>query len=217
MQLSTKFALSTMLEAHKKTIQKAPMAKIRTFIAVHASQKINANVARLIERFGAFSREVNWIPEENLHMTLNFVGDIDDREVPEFCRDATEVIEKFEPFELVIGGLGGFPSLEEPNSVWIGVEEGGEEMAHMSRQITKFLRDWSLGKSRFDFAPHMTIGRIKKSNRCPEELSKLLYRFRNHDAGSCHVDQVRICSSTFEGGRPQYATMATIDLEGENE
>jgi len=85
------------------------MAKIRTFIAVYASAKINSNVARLTERFGAFSREVNWVPEENLHLTLNFVGDIDDREVPEFCSDATEVIEKFEAFDLVLGGLGGFP------------------------------------------------------------------------------------------------------------
>jgi 2'-5' RNA ligase len=190
------------------------MAKIRTFIAVYASQKINANVARLTERFGAFSRDVNWVPEENLHLTLNFVGDVDDRDVPEFCRDATEAIEKFESFDLVLGGLGGFPSLEEPNSVWVGVEEGGKEMAHMSREITKFLRDWSLGKSRFDFAPHMTIGRIKKGKRCPEELAKILYRFRNHDAGSCWIDRVKICSSTFEGGRPQYASMATIELDG---
>jgi len=190
------------------------MAKIRTFIAVYASAKINSNVARLTERFGAFSREVNWVPEENLHLTLNFVGDIDDREVPEFCSDATEVIEKFEAFDLVLGGLGGFPSLEDPRNLWVGAEEGGEEMAYISREIGKFLRDWSLGKSRFDFAPHMTIGRIKKGNNCPQELATLLHRFRNHDAGSCHIDQVKICSSNFEGGRPQYASMATIGLEG---
>ena len=190
------------------------MAKIQTFIAVYASQKINSNVARLVERFGAFSREVKWVPEENLHLTLNFVGDIDDREVPEFCSDAEDFISKFEPFDLVLGGLGGFPSLEQPNSIWIGAEEGGDEMALISREITKFLRDWSLGKSRFDFAPHMTIGRVKKGSQCPTELATLLHRFRNHDAGSCYIDRVKICSSTFEGGRPQYASMATIELEG---
>ena len=190
------------------------MAKIRTFIAVYASQRINSNVARLTDRFGAFSKEVNWIPEENLHLTLNFVGDIDDREVPEFCRDATDYIQQFEPFELVLSGLNGFPSLEEPNTLWIGTEEGGDEMALISREITKFLRDWSLGKSRFDFAPHMTIGRIRKGHRCPPELATLLHRHRNHDAGGCHIDRVKICSSTFEGGRPQYASMATIELEG---
>jgi 2'-5' RNA ligase len=190
------------------------MAKIRAFIAVYATQKINSNVARLVERFGAFSKEVNWIPEENYHLTLNFVGDINDREIPEFLGDASDYISQFEPFDLVLGGLGGFPSLEQPQTLWIGAQEGGEEMGLISREITKFLRDWSLGKSRFDFAPHMTIGRIKKGSRCPDELSTLLHRFRNHDAGSCHVDQVKICSSTFEGGRPQYASMATINLEG---
>ena len=87
-------------------------------------------------------------------------------------------------------------------------------MALISREIGKFLRDWSLGKSRFDFAPHMTIGRIKKGASCPPELATLLYRFRNHDAGSCYIDRVKVCSSTFEGGRPQYASMATIELEG---
>ena len=192
------------------------MAKIRTFIAVYASPKINANVARLVERFGAFSREVNWVPQDNFHLTLNFVGDIDDREIPEFCDDASDFISNFPAFDLVIGGLGGFPSLEDPRNLWIGAEEeGAQAMALMSREITKFLRDWSLGKSRFEFLPHLTIGRIKKGKHCPEELSKLLYRFRNHDAGSCYIDEVKICSSTFEGGRPQYATMATIGLEGE--
>ncbi|QEG23810.1 RNA 2',3'-cyclic phosphodiesterase [Mariniblastus fucicola] len=190
------------------------MAKIRTFIAVYASQKINSNVARLIERFGAFSREVNWIPEDNLHLTLNFVGEINDREVPEFCSDAAEFISQFEPFDLVLGGLDGFPSLENPKTIWIGAEEGGDEMALISREITKFLRDWSLGKSRFEFAPHMTIGRVKKGTNFPPELATLLHRHRNHDAGSCHIDRVKICSSTFEGGRPQYASMATIELEG---
>ncbi len=191
------------------------MAKIRTFIGVYASQKINSNVARLIERFGAFSREVHWVYEDNLHLALNFVGDIDDREIPEFCNDATEFISKFEPFDLVLSGLGGYPSLEEPNSVWINAQEGGDEMALISREITKFLRDWSLGKSRFDFAANMTIGRIKKGSQCPNELAALLHRFRNHDAGSCLIDRVKICSSTFEGGRPHYASMATIELEGE--
>ena len=190
------------------------MAKIRTFIAVYASQKINSNVARLVDRFSVFSKEVNWVPQENLHLTLNFVGDISDREVPEFCRDAQEFISQFRSFGLVLGGLGGFPNLEQPQTLWVGATEGCEEMAAISREITKFLRDWSLGKSRFDFAPHMTIGRIKKGANCPQELSALIHRFRNHDAGSCYVDQVKICSSTFEGGRPQYATMATIDLQG---
>ncbi len=191
------------------------MSNIRTFIAVFASERINNNISRLVDRFAAVNKkQVNWIPLDNLHVTLNFVGEIPDRDIPEFCRDAKAVIEKFEPFELTLGGLDGFPSLESPRTLWVGAEQGGEEMEAMSREITKFLRDWSLGKSRFDFQPHMTIGRIKKGAECPDELSQLVYRFRNHNAGSCHVDKAVICSSTFEGGRPQYAPMATIELRG---
>lgn len=191
------------------------MSSIRTFIAVFASDRINTNISRLVDRFAAVNKkQINWIPHDNLHVTLNFVGDIPDRDIPEFCRDAKEVIQQFEPFDLVLSGLDGFPSLDAPRTIWIGAEQGGAEMQEMSTEIGKFLRSWSLGKSRFDFQAHMTIGRVKKGAECPEELSQLIHRFRNHDAGGCHVDKVVICSSTFEGGRPQYAPMATIELQG---
>jgi len=194
------------------------MSNIRTFIGVFASQRINSNISRLVDRFAAVNKkQVNWVPEENLHLTLNFVGDIPDRDIPEFCRDAKGVISSFEPFDLTLGGLGAFPSLEGPRTIWVGAEQGGEAMAEMSQEITKFLRDWSLGKSRFEFEPHMTIGRVKKGAECPDELAQLLHRFRNHDAGSCHIDKAVICSSIFEGGRPQYAPMATIPLDGDDQ
>jgi 2'-5' RNA ligase len=191
------------------------MAKsIRTFVAVYASQKLNANIARLIERFANKSNDLNWVLQDNLHLPLNFVGDVPDQEIPELLRDITDTVRDFEPFELTLSGLDGFPNLAKPRNLWIGAEQGGDEMETISKSVGQLLRDWNFGKSRFTFEPQMTIARLKRGCECSEELSQLIYRFRNHDAGSCHVDKVVVCSSTFEGGRPQYAPMATIRLEG---
>ena len=61
------------------------MATIRTFVAVTASQRVNNNVGRVIERLAACQVDYNWVLTENLHITLNYVGDVVDIEVPELC------------------------------------------------------------------------------------------------------------------------------------
>lgn len=191
------------------------MAKsIRTFVAVYATQKLTANIARLIERFANKANDLNWVVEDNLHLALNFVGDVPDREIPELLGDITDTVRGFQPFDITLSGLGGFPNITNPRNLWIEAVEGAEPMEAISKDVGQLLHDWNFGKSRFEFEPHMTIARLKRGSECSEELSQLIHRFRNHDAGSCRVDKVVVCSSNFEGGRPHYVPMATIRLEG---
>jgi 2'-5' RNA ligase len=195
-------------------IQTQFMAKIRTFISVHATQRINANVSRLVERLAASQAGYNWVPEANLHVTLNFVGDLVDREIPEFCKFMTEAIQEHSPFELELSGLGAFPQIGQPRTIWLGVTQGSEELNLLFKTGVEVMQDWGFNKPRHEYVPHMTLGSIKRNGNWNESLLNLLHRHRNHDAGICHVEKVVVNSSTFEGGYPQHAKMATIQLRG---
>ena len=183
-------------------------------MCVTAAQRINSNVGRLIQRLDATQADYSWVAPENLHVTLNFVGDLVDREVPEFCQLMTEAIRELPPFDLGVAGLGAFASIEEPRTIYLGVNEGQQPLAELHDRIQIVLSDWGFNKPRHDYLPHMTIGRVRRGGKWNEKLTEVLFRHRNHEAGYCSVDSVIINSSDARGGDPRYARMATIRLEG---
>lgn len=99
------------------------MATIRTFIGIKASQRVTNNVTSVINRLAATNDQYRWMAPENLHVTLNFVGDVVDIEVPELCKLLKEAVEPLESFDMSLQGVNGFNSAQEPRVLWIGVDE----------------------------------------------------------------------------------------------
>ncbi len=190
------------------------MAYIRTFIAVQATERVNNNVLRVIQRLAATQADFRWVEPENLHVTLNFAGDIVDTEIPEFCRLIKQSVEKFPPFEMSLQGVGGFPDATQPRTLWMGVDQGAETLQAMYKQIEVILLHWGVNKDRNEYFPHLTMGRVQRSGRWNEDLLALVHRLRSHDSGVCQVDKVIVYSSFLDRSGPTHTPMATIRLKG---
>jgi 2'-5' RNA ligase len=190
------------------------MAHIRTFIAVAATQRVNNNISRVVQRLAAIQSDYNWVVPENLHITLNFVGDVVDVEVPEFCKLIKGAVENVAPFEMSLHSVGAFPSHEQPRTIWIGVDEGSEQLKSLNKNIEGVLSHWGVNKDRNEYVPHMTIGRIARGGRWNEALLETLHRLRNHDGGTCQVESVIVFSSFLDRSGPTHTPMATIRLRG---
>ena len=190
------------------------MATIRTFIAIKTSQRVTNNVAKVIGRLAALSDQYRWVDADNLHVTLNFVGDVVDVEVPELCQLIKHAVEPFEPFELSLHGVSGFSSADEPRVLWIGVDEGAESLKLIYKSLADVLHHWGVNKDRNEYIPHMTLGRLKRGGRWNEELLGLVHKLRNHDGGFCHVEELIVYSSYLERSGPTYTPMARIKLKG---
>ena len=191
------------------------MANIRTFIGVQVPARMNNNVSRVVGKLDATGAKYNWVVPENLHVTLNFAGDVLDREVHELCQKLKRTIEVHEPFELSLHGVGGFPSVEMPRVLWIGVDEGTDSLISLNRDIEGTLSDWGVNKDRNEYKPHMTLGRLKKAGRWNEKMLDLVHRHRNHDGGACTIDTVTVFSSYLDPGGPTYTPMSRIKLLGD--
>ena len=70
--------------------------------------------SRLIDKMIATRAGYKWVPEENLHITLNFVGDVPEDEVTDLCRDVSQRVTGCGKFCVAVTGIGGFPSVDEP-------------------------------------------------------------------------------------------------------
>src|SRR4029450_10033794 len=104
------------------------MTRIRAFVAVELAPSVAARARKLIDELRASSAQVNWVKTQQMHLTLKFLGDVQDTETPDICRVVADVAKTFEPFEITCRGVGAFPNLREPRTLWIGIEDGAEEL-----------------------------------------------------------------------------------------
>ena len=138
------------------------MASIRTFIAVELSPRVLQRAGDLIARLSAAEAKINWVRPEQMHLTLKFLGDVPDTETPDICRVVSQVAAQFEPFEIICRGAGAFPNRERPRTLWIGIQDGAEELKALQAALDEALKkELGYAKEPRGFHPHLTIGRVK--------------------------------------------------------
>src|SRR5205823_8704257 len=100
------------------------MARIRTFIGVDIGEGIRQNAGALQRQLAATGAAVNWAAPANFHITLQFLGDVDDRDLAGVCRAVATAAAGEPPFRLGVSGLGAFPTPRRPKTLWVGVTDG---------------------------------------------------------------------------------------------
>ncbi len=132
---------------------------MRAFIAVNLEQHIQAEIEQIQRDMENKTRGFRWVSRELLHITLKFLGDIDQSTVLNICRAMDVIKLNHASFTLSFGGLGAFPTLKKPRIIWIGLEKGVSELTGLALDIDKAVKEY-----RKDiFKPHLTIGRAKNN------------------------------------------------------
>jgi RNA 2',3'-cyclic 3'-phosphodiesterase len=168
------------------------MPRLRTFIAVEMSPSVISRAGDLIDKLRIAAAEINWVRLQQMHLTLKFLGDVPDIETPDICRVVNEVAADFEPFEITCRGVGAFPNARDPRTLWIGIEDGLDELKQLQAAIDEGLKA-KLGyhKEPRGFHPHLTIGRVKREPPGSRgELTQLLEKYVHFDADLAVIDEV---------------------------
>ena len=168
------------------------MRPIRTFIAVELSGTVIARAQAAIKLLTTSGAEVSWVARPQMHLTLKFLGNVPEVETPDVCRVVAEAAAGIEPFEVVFKGLGAFPRVSEPRTIWLGIDQGQEELTELHAAIEGALqKEMGFGKEHRKFHPHLTLGRLRKeSDPAREELSRLLQESANFDGDLTVVEEV---------------------------
>lgn len=189
--------------------------KTRTFIAVGVNDEIRAGALLAIEQLRATAPSFRWVAEENLHYTLHFLGDLTDQEVVDVCARVNRVADSCEPFSLQAAGVGAFPSVDRPRTLWVGAGRGAQEMIALQEALGQQLLDLGFRGENRRFVPHLTIGKLSgRGGRPPTDLASDLEKLATLDAGSMLVDQVTVFASKLHRDGPEYHVLARCDLVG---
>src|SRR5687767_7627551 len=104
------------------------MSRLRTFIAVELEKGIRSRCLTLQETLARSAEDVKWVEAENLHVTLLFLGEVDERDLPAVCQVVGAACAEISPFTMSIEGVGCFPNLRRPRTLWVGVGRGTQDL-----------------------------------------------------------------------------------------
>jgi RNA 2',3'-cyclic 3'-phosphodiesterase len=184
------------------------MSRIRTFIGIDIGKPIRDRLVGLQETLGRTGVEVKWVEPENLHVTLLFLGEVDEREVPSVCTAISDAAAKHEPFTMSIETAGCFPNPRRPRVLWVGVGEGVQGVCALHDSLEPPLLE--LGCYRREqrkYTPHVTLGRVK-SDRPSNDLSVALAKNGVWKGGDTVVREVLVMSSQLGPKGPVYTVLS---------
>lgn len=189
------------------------MSKTRTFIAVEAADEAQGGALAAIDRLRSAAEGIRWVHPDNLHWTLQFLGDLDDREMAEVCLRTVRVAARHEAFEMKALGVGAFPSSRRPRTLWLGAGDGGERFCSLQADIEASLRELGFRGEGRGFTPHLTIGRAGRgSGGAAGVLTERLAKLTDFDGGVMNVDQVTVFASEMGRDGPVYSVLARAPL-----
>ena len=184
----------------------------RTFIAVEPSDEMRQRAASLIGLLRGTPANVKWVETDNLHWTLKFLGDVQDKDIATVCAAVAAAAATVSPFAIAARGAGAFPRPASPRTVWLGVADGQDEFAHLHAAVEKALKPLGFRSEHRRFQPHMTLGRVRHGRIGVPELGKLIAGHADFDAGSMVVSAVTVFASRLDRAGPTYHVLATAPL-----
>ncbi len=185
---------------------------MRLFVSIDLPNDLWEGVKGVQEGFGNASGLTFTNPTQ-AHLTLSFLGDVDEERVPtieDALESAVEDDIDFGPFDAEIGGLGVFPSLDYISVVWLGVEEGGKEMTLLHDAVESRLYDLGFSPDDNEFVPHITIARMQHAGG--KELVQQNVRESDPTVGRMEVSEIRLTESEPTSDGPAYSTVAAFSL-----
>ena len=188
------------------------MAKTRTFIAIEAVDEVHARAQQAIDTLRSAGDDVKWVAPENLHWTLQFLGDITDESMAAVCRLTAKIAASYEPFTLTAQGVGAFPKPERPRTLWLGAGEGREPLCELQDELEEAMCELGFRGENRRFVPHLTLGRLGRFSKATPDLIKRLDDLSDFEGGTMAVDEVTVYASELQKSGPVYHILSTAAL-----
>lgn len=182
----------------------------RAFFAVFPPSQVRDILVGYVDSLRREYRAISWVKPGNMHLTLRFLGAVEDVQLESCARAAEAASLAHRPFELSLAGSGAFPSLHHPRVAWIGVEVGRGNLVGLAADLEQSLVYEGLGKAENPFTAHLTVGRVK-GPIAPEALPAL---FKKLPPPPCSftVERVELVRSFQRARETQYSVMRSFAL-----
>ena len=186
---------------------------MRLFIGIDldddARQAIAAEQKRLKAAVGDDRSALRWIRPEHMHLTLAFLGELDDRLAQSVVETIGQPVQA-DRFPVVFGGLGVFPSGGAPRVLWLGLKAGSREVIGVQREVAERVTGLGIALEQRPFHPHLTLARWRTPR--PSDRRLVATADSPRDIARIEVQQVSLIQSRLSPAGPTYVSLTHSPL-----
>ncbi len=189
---------------------------IRSFVAIDlpgsSKTKLKAVAQQLRDQVPRDS--VRWTRVTGVHLTLKFLGDVKQSDLPQIKSVLAQVGQRHAPFEFTIGGVGCFPNTRRPRVLWVGLQEESGALAALQRDVDQSLVPLGFEPEKRRFHPHLTLGRVKRgvSSGDLRRLGQIIVTAGVGELDRVQTASLRLMRSELRSSGALYSSLAAVDL-----
>jgi 2'-5' RNA ligase len=185
---------------------------MRLFVALDLPDAVRHALAEQIARLKPSSAHSRWVPSENMHVTLKFIGHIADEKLPGIRTVLAPIrssIQLSGPVDLRYRGVGFFPNPGRPRVLWCGVESSSN-LAELAGAIESALEPLEIARESRAFTPHLTLARLDSSD--PRNLVRAAAACERQDFGSACETNFHLYESILKSSGAEYKKLETYSF-----
>lgn len=186
------------------------MAAVRTFIAIPLPPEVREAIGAFTLRLRPYCAGAKWERTDKLHVTMKFLGDADERLLPELLAATGAAAAGVAPFGLTLSGFGAFPSMHRPGVLWIGCDDAAGGLSLLHRRIEERIAGLGFPREERAFHPHVTIARLRDDGVRPHLTS--LPKNINFGAHHTLVAELFLMKSVLQPGGSEYSVIGSTRL-----
>lgn len=184
----------------------------RLFLGVDLPVPAKEECHRISQRLKKTGADVTWVEETNFHVTLQFLGDVEEGRIPEVTAACEAVGRDHPAFSFSLSGLGAFPGLFAPRTLWIGVQAPATTFLYLAQRLEEALGSLGFKKEGRAFHPHVTIGRVRSPRNRVHLITALHQEAQKVFVPGLPAGTVTLFESHLSPQGARYAALAALPL-----
>ena len=185
------------------------MEEKRLFVGIGFSDSFSEQVMTWTKKMRkiADQKEVSlrWIPSDNYHVTLVFLGSTDVSQIINYQLALEKVASQHSFFSLKIRHIGAFPSISQARVIWLGVQRS-QALLDLQTAVEHAL---GVPREEEEYLPHFSLARLRNAKSCRDLVSP----FEHVDFGRQEIREITLYQSIQSGPFPVYKKLVSFSLQ----
>jgi len=189
---------------------------IRSFLAFELPVEIREQIRVISKELKKTALPVRWVKVDNIHLTILFLGSVDEDTIGDIEEKVNVVVKGFSAFKTKLNAVGAFPHWKRPRVIWIGLNGDIGRLSNLRNKLQEELKVLGFMPEKRPFRPHLTLGRFKGPIDRGEDMKWILDRHRDINSDLYQLNELILYKSDLKPDGPVYTKMATWPLRVEN-